>query len=340
MLRSFYGLTLSICCLINGMSGLIVTHGDADGICSGAIAYSVFKDFHIVFSNPSDLLLTLRRVSGEYLRIIISDIAINSFEEFRECICGLNCEVIYVDHHPLPQEFDLNTLPITFIHDENTCASELMFKHLSKYLDPDMERIMLIGAVADYADDTPYVKEILSRWDKRSIYFETGVLVNGLESFKRNDERKEEILRFLASGKPPSYHQGLIGAAFMNSFYEEEMRIKIKNSFKRIGEVSYVIDPKGPLGKAATYARSISGATVGVAVSIEEKKADISIRTISNLIDLNLIVRRVASKYNGSGGGHRKAVGAKIPKDKLEEFLECLSKEVEETLTSTLVDEV
>ncbi|MEM2755625.1 MAG: DHH family phosphoesterase, partial [Candidatus Methanomethylicia archaeon] len=194
------------------------------------------------------------------------------------------------------------------------------------------ERIMLIGAVADYADDTLYVKEILSRWDKRSIYFEAGVLVNGLESFRKNDERKEEILRFLASGKPPSHHQGLIGAAFMNSFYEEEMRIRIKNSFKRIGKVSYVIDPKGPLGKAATYARSISGAIVGIAVSIEEKKADISIRTESNLIDLNLIVRNVASKYDGSGGGHRKAAGAKIPKDRLEEFLECFSKEVEEAL--------
>jgi len=317
------------------MSGLIVTHGDADGICSGAIAYSVFNDFHIVFSNPQDLSSVLKKAPNSFSKIIISDIAINSLEEFIEAIHGLSCEVTYVDHHPLPQEPDLSNLSITFIHDENSCASELMFKHLRKHLSPEMERIMLIGAVADYADDTPYVSEIMDKWDRRTIYFEAGVIVNGLESFRKNDERKEEILRFLSLGKPPSHHQGLVGAAIMNSFYEEEMRIRIKNSVRRIGEVSYVIDPKGPLGKAATYARSISGALVGIAVSIEEKKADMSIRTASNHIDLNIIVRKVASKYNGSGGGHRKAAGAKIPKDKLEEFLEHFSREVEEALKST-----
>lgn len=317
------------------MSGLIVTHGDADGICSGAIAYSVFKDFHIVFSNPQDLPSILRKASNSFPKIIISDIAINSLEEFIDAVDGLSCEVTYLDHHPLPQKPDLSRLPVTFIHDENVCASELMFKHLREYLSQDMERVMLIGAVADYADDTPYVREVMDKWDRRTIYFEAGVLVNGLESFRKNDEGKEEILRFLSLGKPPSNHQGLVGAAIMNSFYEEEMRIRIKSSVRRIGEVSYVVDPKGPLGKAATYARSISGTIVGIAVSIEEKKADMSIRTASNHIDLNIIARKAASKCNGSGGGHRKAAGAKIPKDKLEEFLEYFSREVEEALAST-----
>ena len=40
------------------------------------------------------------------------------------------------------------------------------------------------------------------------------------------------------------------------------------------------------------------------------------------------MVKEVASNLVGSGGGHEKACGAVIPKDKLEEFINAIDKHV------------
>lgn len=323
---------------MEGRRNWIITHGDADGICAGAIAYSVFKDSNILFSNPVNLLNTLNEIQNDAFRIIISDIAIieNDSKKIEEKIIHLSnkCEIIYVDHHPLPEDFNIEKLQIKFIHEEEACASELIFRFLNDKLNSEMERVMLIGAIADYADNTPFIEKALEKWDKRTLYFEAGILVNGLESFRKNKEDKEKILKFLASGKPPSFHQGLIGAAIMTAYLEEEMRYRIKNNYKKIGEVSYIIDPKGPLGKAATYVKNEGKTLVGIAIDIENNKVDMSIRTSSNKINLNLITKKVAKKFNGSGGGHPSAAGARIPKINLEEFLEEFNKEIEKQLKS------
>jgi len=314
----------------------IITHGDADGICSGAIAYSIFKNSNILFSNPVNLLSTLNEIPSDASRIIVSDIAIidNDAKKIEEKIMQLSkkCEIIYIDHHPIPEDFDIKKLQIVFIHEEKACASELIFRFFNDKLNSEMERIMLIGAISDYADNTPFIEKALEKWDKRTLYFEAGILINGLESFRKNKEDKEKILKFLASGKPPSFHQGLIGAAIMTTYLEEEMRYRIKNNYKKIGEVSYIIDPKGPLGKAATYVKNEGKTLVGIAINIENNKVDMSIRTSSNKVNLNLITKKVAKKFNGSGGGHPTATGARIPKINLEEFLEEFNKEIEKTI--------
>jgi RecJ-like exonuclease len=314
----------------------IITHGDADGICSGAIAYNIFKNSNILFSNPVNLLSTLNEIPSDASRIIVSDIAIidNDAKKIEEKIMQLSkkCEIIYIDHHPIPEDFDIKKLQIVFIHEEKACASELIFRFFNDKLNSEMERVMLIGAISDYADNTPFIEKALEKWDKRTLYFEAGILINGLESFRKNKEDKEKILKFLASGKPPSFHQGLIGAAIMTAYLEEEMRYRIKNNYKKIGEVSYIIDPKGPLGKAATYVKSEGRTLVGIAIDIENNKADMSIRTSSDKINLNLITKKVANKFNGSGGGHPNATGAKIPKINLEEFLKEFNEEIEKQL--------
>ena len=48
--------------------------------------------------------------------------------------------------------------------------------------------------------------------------------------------------------------------------------------------------------------------------------------------DSNKILRKVAVKLKGSGGGHKRAAGARIPEDKFEEFLDMLNEEITTTL--------
>jgi len=38
------------------MSALILTHADADSLCSGALALSVFRDAEIVFTNLAEIV--------------------------------------------------------------------------------------------------------------------------------------------------------------------------------------------------------------------------------------------------------------------------------------------
>jgi len=309
-----------------------ITHGDADGICSSALVHSVFKGVNMVFSNPSDLCLALREVPEGVTTVIITDIAVNEadVEKLKELLTelGKTKRVVYIDHHPLPKGFDSKELPVVFVHRIGPCTSELTFKHFS-CSGASEERIMLMGAIADYADNTPFVRRKLAKWDKRTLYFEAGFLVNGLEGLRRSREEKERVTKFLASGRPPSEHTGLVGAALMLAHVEEEMKKRIKESVKKVGEVSYVLEPKGPLGKAATYARAEGGTLVGVAVELNNARADLSIRTSSKLVDLSEIVPRVAAKYGGTGGGHPRASGAKIPMANLKDFLKDMAGEVE-----------
>ena len=41
------------------------------------------------------------------------------------------------------------------------------------------------------------------------------------------------------------------------------------------------------------------------------------------------IVNEVASNIGGSGGGHEKACGAMVPKDKLEEFIDAIDNTID-----------
>jgi len=64
----------------------IITHGDTDGVCSGAIALYDQPNASIWFTHPVGLLEDLRRIKAE--KIIICDLAVSErekedlFEEF------------------------------------------------------------------------------------------------------------------------------------------------------------------------------------------------------------------------------------------------------------------
>ncbi len=84
---------------------VIFTHGDCDGICSGALALAANQNADIYFSNPVSILDDLDHAK-DASRIIVSDIAINlSFARLLKNKVGQllkKADVIYIDHHPLP----------------------------------------------------------------------------------------------------------------------------------------------------------------------------------------------------------------------------------------------
>lgn len=306
----------------------ILTHGDSDGVCSGALALATDPKARIFFTNPVELAQDLKQIE-EGSPVIICDISLNgnTLLEVSERIRALSSKntLFYIDHHPLPPNLDLTDFPARVVHELGPCASELTYRTFRDRLPRTMNRIAIYGAIGDYADNTPFIQRLLKDWDKRTLYFEAGVLVQGLEGSRKDIKFKHEIVKLLSKNKLPSSSGELLGRALTQTHEEERILAKIEGKIQKIGEVAYVLEIGASLSKAATYARAIAGASVGIAGETFNGTVDMSLRTARDDLDLNAILRNIAPHFRGTGGGHPKASGARVPRTSFEEFVEALN---------------
>jgi RecJ-like exonuclease len=310
------------------MATRIFTHGDGDGLCAGALALAANPGAEVFFTHPFGLLGDLGNAEeGDF--VVICDISLPEHElsavldRFSELAEG--GRLVYIDHHPLPEGLSIGDIPGEAIHDTRSSASELAYGLFRDGLGGPLGRLAIYGAIADYLDGTPMMAKLLCDWDKRAIYFETGVLVQGIEGRKRDYDFKRSVVRHLAANDPPSAHPELLRSALENAAREEGAIRSIGKRVRVEGEVAYVIDFPFSLGKAAIYARASAGAAVGIAGERRKGSIDMSLRTCRGDIDLNRILRRIAPGLGGSGGGHPSAAGARIPEGRFREFIEGLN---------------
>ncbi len=304
------------------MSSIIFTHGDCDGICSGAIAKSTFHDSIIFFTSPVSLLGELNSLTERYDNIVICDIAIDE-KTYPQLKIRLNelanvSNVIYVDHHPLPEKGYNKSW---FYHD--TCStSEQAYRIFERKLSRDMRRVAIYGAIGDFSE-TPLVKKWERDWDIRTLYFYAGVLIQGITYAGRDYDYKRRIVDALSEDIPPPQIEGLLEAAIIASRKEEDIRVQVRQKVVRLKNLAYVIDINGYMSKAAIYAASYGNALVGVSCEYRPHKHvyDLSVRLRNSDVNLNTLLRRVSLKHGGTGGGHPFAGGARIPKKELESFL-------------------
>lgn len=303
----------------------IFTHSDGDGICSSALALAANPDARVFFTHPYGLLEDLENAKvGD--TVIICDIALSDdkLKEKLERFSDLNSagELIYIDHHPLPEGISKENIPGRVIHKIDSSASELAYVFFHNSISRPVSRAAIYGAISDYMDNTPVINHLLCNWDKRAIYFETGVLVQGLEGRKKDHEFKRKVVAHLSTGQPPSLCLDLLESAVENTKREEEIIQVLNDHIKVYGEVAYVLDIPFSLGKTAIYARALAGVTVGIAGERKKGFIDMSLRTCEGGLDLNILLRCVAPKLGGSGGGHPQAAGARIPEENFLKFIE------------------
>lgn len=88
------------------MRVLIFTHGDADGICAGAIALAANLDAHVLFSSPYSLLEDLSNVRDSD-KAIICDVSLpeNRLTQLQQRFSEVadRGALTYINHHPLPE---------------------------------------------------------------------------------------------------------------------------------------------------------------------------------------------------------------------------------------------
>lgn len=310
------------------MATWIFTHGDGDGLCAGALTLAAYPHANLFFTHPYGLLEDLENAK-EGDNVIICDVALpepklsallEAFSEFNKC-----GEITYIDHHPLPKGLTKKVFPGKILHNIHCSTSELAYKFLGEKLSRLLNRVAIFGAVADYMDNTPLIRRFLCNWDKRTIYFEVGVLIQGIEGMRRDYNFKRSIVYHLAAGNLPSAKTKLVDAAVENTIREENIVRSLNEHVTVKGEVAYTIDVPFSLGKTAIYARALTNKTVGVAGEKRGEVIDMSLRTCRKDIDLNRILRYIALKFGGSGGGHPLAAGARIPEKHFLDFIEELN---------------
>lgn len=306
------------------MDTLILTHADCDGLCSGALALSVFRGAKVVFSNPVGLIEDLK-YAGEYDRVIVCDVAIDIglAPVIRKTIDSLAAdkEIMYIDHHPLSPRFQASWL----VHDTNSCGSLLTFASFRRAVDPDMSRVAMYGAIGDFRDGAPLAEALASRWDKRSLYYEAGTLSQGIEIERRSYGYKRMIVEQLSKNVLPSEIDGLATKAVIASRLEEGLRERVELTVERMQHLAYVVDPGGFISKAAIYARIYGDRPVGISAEYRNEKHayDLSARSVAG-INLNVLLNEAATRYGGHGGGHPMAGGGRIPARNLKKFLKHL----------------
>ncbi len=303
------------------METVIFAHGDCDGVASAAIAYSVYRG-KVVFSHPVGLLGDLEEFGREGRRVVILDISLDE-ETWRQIAEKLRSfdEAVFIDHHPPPTgalEY-LRSLGVKVFHEEGPSTAELSFRSLNPK--PELSRVALYGAIGDYAIDTEWFKSMLGMWDIRSLYLEAGLLTLGLEALRREHDKKRVLVEELARNTLPSSIDFLVHYALQEARRLEEARRKLPEKIVPLRNIAYVVNPGASLGVSAFYTSVISGRKIGVAVELRGDIAVMSLRSRDESIDLNTLLRQLAPKHGGHGGGHRKAAGARIPVKRLEEFL-------------------
>ncbi len=324
------------------MVAKILAHGDTDGICSAALVKARFPEAEVWFTRPITLLRDLNELElGTVVSIL--DIAISEthkgeiFKRMREL--AQKDEVLYIDHHPLPPETLKKDVPATqFAHEIGVSTSEITFRLFESDINPDLDRVALWGAIADYCEETEFVRDGLSKYDRRTIYMEAGLLSQALGEAAGDYHYKREVVLKLAQGNPPTEIQEIVDRALKSTKREWEVWRYVKEHVTREENIAIIYDlPSGSLGKAALYALGVTGTDVGICTRKDEDEVDVSMRRRAGVkVDLNEMLRHISARLGGSGGGHEGAAGATIPANLFGTFLETVKKEISPVISRNL----
>lgn len=316
---------------------VILTHGDLDGITSGAIALLVFPGSDFYFTRPSQVHQDLYRVAKDKPEIVhVSDIAINS-KKFDETLRALDrfpesTEIHWTDHHPItPKEQRELEERVSLFHETDSCAAELVYRKFQGPLPEYALRLALYGAIGDYCDDTPFAKTHFDDVDKRTLYLEAGLLVQALQEIDYRKESKD-LVHQLAMGIKPSSMDDIVALALKATRIEHEVFRYVQQNARKLGQVGYVLDMpiNGYRGKSAKFSAYVTNSKVGISARSSDDEVDMSIRRRGTMVDLNKTLNIILKDLEGSsGGGHPAAAGASLDRNDFPRFLQLLAEHVE-----------
>jgi single-stranded DNA-specific DHH superfamily exonuclease len=308
---------------------------DVDGLGSGALAVAATGG-EIILSDYDDLIQNLKRIPDDADRLVVTDLGADS-ADYPDFLAEMKriakrADVTYVDHHHMSEkaERQLRSAGLRVVHDTQECASILTYKTFKDALPESAKLIALCGAVTDYMDDSPYAKKMMEQGDRQFVLLEASMLSYALGEMEGREGFPEMVVKELAKMKPPHEISGVPEASVQQLQKVARLADLVRREGKKMGRLAYMVTAEYSTGNVAKLLLGAFGVTVGVAMKKKQEGwYEVSLRSTSDArIHLGTTIGKIAARLGGSGGGHRKAAGCRVPVSKTDEMLKALAKKV------------
>ncbi|CDI05855.1 DHHA1 domain-containing protein [Candidatus Nitrosotenuis uzonensis] len=309
---------------------------DADGISSAALIRQAFGGETVLVDYPGLMPALEALEHDEKLKsLYICDLGLskNNQDQFVEILSSLKKKkvaITYVDHHDIDPEIvkKLQKAKIKIIHDVNECTTVQVYGAFKSKLSDHAAFIAACAAITDYMEDRPKGSRLLQIYDRQFALISATVLTYNIVGHQKDPDYLLYLVEMLSESKYP--HE------IPNSFEFAQIQVeklatmieKVKKSLKKMKNLGYMEIIDAGASGAVNFVLGLSGKDVGVAYKerVDHGIYAVSIRgSKSCSIHLGRLVNSLAQDFGGSGGGHDKACGAVIPKDKIISFIKALN---------------
>ncbi|MCW4041052.1 MAG: DHH family phosphoesterase [Candidatus Bathyarchaeota archaeon] len=303
---------------------------DVDGCVCAAIIRSAIKA-NFMLTNYGNITTCFSKIRQNYGHVYICDLGLNenhikSINRVRQF-----AEVTYIDHHQLdPNLIDtLQGLGVDVIHDTRDCASVLTFQLFHKLLPHEAGILPCYSAISDRLEQGPQAQALLNQYDRDFVLFETMLLTYAIE--KADIIFKKRVVNQLAKLNYPHQIKDVSVLALEQLSKITALRQDLPLKAKALHNLTYIEMPGESLGAIANLLLDVCNADVSISYNHDPNKAhsDLSIRGKSHMqIDLGTLTSVIAKQLGGFGGGHALASGARVPSDKVMDFIKSLDSHI------------
>ena len=318
---------------------------DVDGLASSVLITAAYKSaISVMLVDYANIISRLNQIvsitstpdgNGRSGMLFICDLGLNKkvekkFIENIERIIANGYRVTYIDHHDLSQDTRnaLKKIGVKLIHSLQECTSVQIYKIFKKRLDPRASFYAAAGALTDYMEDRPIASSISSRFDRQFLMLESTVLSYIISANQHDDEYLYNLVNDLSQMKFPHEIEGGFSIAQRYAKKISEGAKLLYDSIVKRKNIAYAhsnLDLSSSMVVNFVLGASEKPAAMVYKFRDEIKSYVISIRGSKDCkTHLGRLVNDVALEIGGSGGGHDKACGAVVPRDKLELFIERL----------------
>ena len=305
---------------------------DADGISSAALIKQAFGGDCVLVDYPGMVdALELLRNDKKLKKLFICDLGLNKQinDNFVELLTELRkkrVSVTYIDHHDIDSKVitKLKKIKVKLIHDISECTSVLVYDTFKKKLSEHSSFIAACGAITDYMENKPVASKLLQMYDRQFALVNATVLTYNIVGHQKDPDYLLYLVDELSESKFPHEIPNTYEFAQIQVGKLAEIMSKVRKSMKVSKNLAHMEVLDSGASGAVNFVLGFSGKDVGVAYKERVDKGiyAVSVRgSPSCKTHLGRLVSSIAADLGGSGGGHDRACGAVIPKEKMKKFL-------------------
>jgi len=305
---------------------------DADGISSAALIKQAFGGDIVLVDYPGMVdALELLRNDKKLKKLFICDLGLNKQinDNFVELLTDLRkkrVSVTYIDHHDIDPKViaKLKKINVKLIHDISECASVLVYDTFKKKLSEHSSFIAACAAITDYMENKPVASKLLQMYDRQFALVNATVLTYNIVGHQKDPDYLLYLVDELSESKFPHEIPNTFEFAQIQVGKLAEIMSNVRKSMKVSKNLAHMEVLDSGASGAVNFVLGFSGKEVGIAYKERVDKGiyAVSVRgSPSCKTHLGRLVSSIAADLGGSGGGHDRACGAVIPKEKMKKFL-------------------